>query len=82
MHHFRSSLPKGLTKLAILPDCLALPPSRKVPKLDFHCEFSMSKIIRIFGIFPSLKNKNLGAHFTVKIWLPFLEIFITQALLL
>ena len=43
-----------LTKLAILPDykhprmlCLALPARRKVRKLDFQSEFSMSKIIRI-----------------------------------
>ena len=44
---------KGLTKLAILYDyehswmlCLALPARRKVQKLDFQSEFSMSKIIR------------------------------------
>ena len=46
--------------------CLALPPSRKVPKLDFQCEFSMSKIIWIFLIFFTLKIKNLGAHFVKK----------------
>jgi hypothetical protein len=31
--------------------CLALPARRKVRKLDFQSEFSMSKIIRIFLIF-------------------------------
>ena len=43
------------TKLAIFRDykrpgmlCLALPAQRKVQKLDFQSEFSMSKIIRIF----------------------------------
>ena len=43
-------------KLAILPDytrpgilCLALPPHREVPKLDFQNEFTMSKIIQIFN---------------------------------
>ena len=49
---------KGHTKLAIILDykrpvmlCLALPARRKVLKLDFQSEFSMSKIIRIFLIF-------------------------------
>jgi hypothetical protein len=66
---------KGLTKSAILPDfkcprmlCLGLPPHREVPKLDFESGFSMSKFIKIFLIF-SLKNKNLGAHFFVIIFL-------------
>ena len=52
-------------KLVILSDykcprmlCLALPPHRKVQKLDFQSEFSMSKIIQIFIILFSLKNKN------------------------
>jgi hypothetical protein len=36
---------------------------QKVPKFNFHSQFSMSKIIRIFLIFFSLKNINLGAHF-------------------
>ena len=43
--------------------CLALPACRKVRKLDFQSEFSMSKIIESFSIFFSLKNTNLGAHF-------------------
>ena len=33
--------------------------------LDFQSQFSISKIIRIFLIFFSLKNTNLGAHFVV-----------------
>ena len=44
----------GLTKLAFLPDykrpgmlCLSLLAHRKVQKLNFQSEFSMSKIIRI-----------------------------------
>ena len=64
---------KGLTKLAILPDykrpgmlCLALPARRKVQKLDFQSEFSMSKIIRSSLNFFSSKNKKLGAHFLLK----------------
>ena len=40
--------------------CLALPARRKVRKLDFQSEFSMSKIIRIFLIFFSLKNNRLN----------------------
>ena len=43
--------------------CLALPARGKVRKLDFQSEFSMSKIIRIYLNFFSLKNTNLGAHF-------------------
>ena len=46
---------QGITKLAILPDykrpgmlCLASPACRKVRKMDFQSQFSMSKIIRIF----------------------------------
>ena len=46
---------RGLKKLAIFPDyrhpgliCLALPACRKVRKMDFQSQFSMSKIIRIF----------------------------------
>ena len=46
--------------------CLALPAHRKVLKLDFQSEFSMSKITRIFLIFFSLRNKILGAHFLLK----------------
>ena len=45
----------GLTKLDILSNykrpvmlCLALPARRKMQKLVFQSEFSMSKIIRIF----------------------------------
>ena len=38
---------------------------QKVPILDFQLEFSTSKIIRIFLIFYSLKNINLGAHFLI-----------------
>jgi hypothetical protein len=34
-----------------------------VPVLDFHSEFSVSKIVRIFLIFFSLKNNCLWAHF-------------------
>ena len=45
--------------------CLALPACHKVQKLDFQSEFSMSKIIRIFLIFFSLRNKILVAHFLV-----------------
>jgi hypothetical protein len=47
--------------------CLALPARRKVLKLDFS-EFSMSKIIRIFLIFFSLRNKILGAYFLLKLF--------------
>ena len=47
---------------------LALPAQRKVQKLDFQSEFSMSKIIQIFLIFFSLKNKNLGVHFLLKLF--------------
>ena len=36
---------------------------QKVPKFDFQSQFSTSKIIRIFLIFFSSKNINLGAHF-------------------
>ena len=43
--------------------CLALPACRKVRKMDFQSQFSMSKIIGIFLIFFSLKNTNLEAHF-------------------
>ena len=44
--------------------CLALPACRKVQKMDFQSQFSMSKIIRIFlNFFFSLKNTNLEAHF-------------------
>jgi hypothetical protein len=32
---------------------------QKVPKFDFQSQFSLSKIIRIFLIFFSLKNINL-----------------------
>ena len=46
--------------------CLALPACRKVQKLDFQSEFSMSKIIRISLIFFSLKNNMLGAHFLLR----------------
>ena len=46
--------------------CLALLAWRKVRKLDFQSEFSMSKIIRISLIFFSLKNNKLGAHFLLK----------------
>ena len=35
----------------------------EVSKFDFQSQFSRSKIIRIFLIFFSLKNMNLGAHF-------------------
>ena len=37
--------------------------SAKSQPLDFQSQFSMSKIIRIFLIFFSLMNINLGAHF-------------------
>ena len=57
-HLRRPHFSKRLSKLAILPDykcprmlCLALPARRKVRKLDFQSEFSMSKIIRISLIF-------------------------------
>ena len=44
--------------------CLALPACRKVRKMDFQSQFSMSKIIRIFlNFFFPLKNTNLEAHF-------------------
>ena len=46
--------------------CLALPPRRKVQKLDFQSEFSMSKIFQIFLISFSLKNNKLGAHVLLK----------------
>ena len=36
---------------------------QKVPKFDFQSQFSMSKMIRIFLNFFSLKNINLGDHF-------------------
>ena len=57
-HLQRPHFSKELTKLTILPDykhpgmlCLVLPAWRKVRKLDFQSEFSMSKIIRISLIF-------------------------------
>jgi hypothetical protein len=37
--------------------------SQKEQKFDFKSQFSMSKIIRIFFIFFSLKNINLGSQF-------------------
>ena len=44
--------------------CLAFPACRKVRKMDFQSQFSMSKIIRTFlNFFFSLKNTNLEAHF-------------------
>ena len=46
--------------------CIALLPRGKVRKLDFKSEFSMSKIIRIFLIFFSLKKNWLGAHFLLR----------------
>ena len=48
--------------------CLALQPRQKVQKLDFQKKFSMSKIIRIFLIFFSMKNKILGAHFWLELF--------------
>ena len=42
---------------------LALPACRKVRKMDFQSQFSMSKIMQIFLNFFSLKNTNLEAHF-------------------
>ena len=48
--------------------CLDFRPCQKVPKLDFQCEFSMLKIIQIFQIFFSMKNKKLGAHFLLKLF--------------
>ena len=47
---------------------LALPARRKVLRLDFLSEFHMSKMIQIFLIFFSLRNKILGAHFLLKIF--------------
>ena len=43
--------------------CLALPACRKVRKMDFQSQFSMSKIIRIFLNFFFIDNTNLEAHF-------------------
>ena len=43
--------------------CLALPACRKVQKMDFQSQFSMSKIIRIFLNFFLSKNTNLEAQF-------------------
>ena len=43
-------------------DPVALRARRKVQKLDFQSEFSMSNIIQIFLIFFSLENDRLGAH--------------------
>ena len=70
---FRNPNFQSHTKLAIILDykrpgmiCLTLPAHRKVLKLDFQSEFSISKIIRIFMIFFSLKNKILGAHFLLR----------------
>ena len=40
-----------------------MPACRKVRKMDFQSQFSMSKIIRIFLNFFSLKNTNLETHF-------------------
>ena len=34
--------------------------------MDFQSQFSMSKIIRIFLIFFSLKNNRLGAYFLLR----------------
>ena len=72
-HLRRPHFSKRLPKLAILPDykcprmlCLPLPARRKVRKLDFQSEFSISKIIRIFLNFFSLKNNRLGAHFLLR----------------
>ena len=71
LENWRSSL------IISVPGCfyLALQQCDKIPKLDFHGEFSMSKSSESFGFF-SLKNTNLGAHITVKIWLSLLEIVI------
>ena len=46
--------------------CLALLARRKAQKLDFQSEFLLSKIIRSFLIFFSLKNNRLGAHFLLR----------------
>ena len=40
----------------------------EISSLDFQSEFSMSKIIRIFLIFFSLRNKILGAHFLLELF--------------
>ena len=45
-----------------------MPSFAKVWKLDFQSVFSMSKIIQIFLIFLSLKNKSLGEHFLLKLF--------------
>jgi hypothetical protein len=63
---------KDTTKSDILPDykhpwmlCLTLRTRQKVLKYDFQSEFSMPKIIRIFPIFVSIKNKSLVANILV-----------------
>ena len=50
------NIPKGnywILRIGVMGRC------RKVPKFDCKSQFSMSKIIRIFPIFFSLKNTNL-----------------------
>ncbi len=39
----------------------------KSAKFDFQSQFSMSKILRVFLNFFSLKNTNLGAFFVIDI---------------
>ena len=70
---FGNPIYNSLTKLAILPDykrpeilCLALQARRKVQKLDFQSEFSMSKIIPISLIFFPLKNNRLDVCFLLR----------------
>ena len=68
-HNYWYSLPKNqhthywILRTRILGRC------QKVPKFDFHSQFSMSKIIGIFlNFFFQLKNTILGAHFFIDIF--------------
>ena len=53
---------------------------QKVPKFDFQSQFSMSKIIRIFLIFFSLKNINFVAHFLLLTFFDNINFWITLLL--
>ena len=65
MHHFKASLPKGLTKLAIIPNykrptvlCLALLARPKVPKLDSHKGQIIFRRYLLIIHFPKYHQKN------------------------
>ena len=54
--------------------CLALRACRKVRKMDFQSQFSMSNIIQIF-LFFSLKNINLDMHFLLLTFFDIINFF-------